>query len=68
MKAVLEQIEFTYWQFHLKILDQSLWVRRLLPRFRGVWQVRREIGISLFWALLGFPLGLLIGFLQALSH
>lgn len=68
MKAVLEQIEFTYWQFHLKILDQSVWVRRLLPRFRGVWQVRREIGISLFWALLGFPLGLLIGLLQSLGH
>ncbi len=66
MKAVLEQLEFSWWHFHIKLMDESKLIRQILPHFREIWSVRQDIRNTIAWALLGFPLGILLVFLQSL--
>lgn len=66
MRAVLEHIELSWWSFHIRLLDESEFVRRLLPQIKLIFEQRRKIWIALAWAALGFPIGLLFGWLQTL--
>lgn len=66
MRAVLEQIEFSWWSFHIRLLDESEVVRSLLPQIKYVLKYRRKIWTALAWAALGFPIGLLLGWLGTL--
>jgi hypothetical protein len=68
MKIVLEQIEISWWHFHIRILDESEALRSILPYFRVIWLQRKKIGRSIAWAALGLPFGLLIGILKAVTH
>lgn len=68
MKIVLEQIEISWWHFHIRLLDESDILRSTLPYFRMIWLQRKEIGRSIAWAALGLPLGLLLGVLKAVAH
>ncbi len=63
MKVVLERLEYTWWSFHIRLLDESEFVRDLLPRFREMWEQREEVVPYLTWSLLGFPMGILLGLL-----
>jgi len=42
MKAVLERIEYNWWNFHIKVLDESQWIREILPKVQGIWEMRDE--------------------------
>ena len=63
MKAVMERIEYTWWNFQIRVMDESEFIQNLLPRFREVWDLRIEAAPYLAWSLLGFPLGIIIGLL-----
>jgi hypothetical protein len=66
MKVMLEQLELSWWSFHLRLMDESRFVRRLLPALREIWEDPREAVWTLAWALLGFPLGLAAAYLSSL--
>ncbi|MFO8036014.1 MAG: hypothetical protein R6U57_05255 [Anaerolineales bacterium] len=68
MKIVLEQIEISWWHFHIRLLDESDVLRSILPYVRVIWLQRKEIARSIVWAALGLPLGLLLGLLKAVTH
>jgi len=61
MKAVLERIEYSWWNFHIKVLDESQWIREVLPKVKGIWEMRDEATPYLVLSNLGFPLGVLLG-------
>jgi len=64
MKAVLQRIEYNWWNFHIKVLDESQWIREVLPKVKGVWERREEAMPYLVLSILGFPLGVLLGILS----
>ncbi len=66
MKAVMERLEFNWWNFHIWVIDESKIIRELLPRMRGIWELREEALPYLTWSLLGFPLGLVLGLLTVM--
>ena len=63
MKAVLERIEYNWWNFHIKVLDESQWVRGVLPKVQSIWEMRDEATPYLVLSVLGFPVGVLLGIL-----
>lgn len=63
MKAVLERIEYNWWNFHIKVLDESQWIRETLPKVQGIWEMRDEATPYLVLSILGFPVGVLLGIL-----
>ena len=63
MKAVLERIEYNWWNFHIKVLDESQWIREILPKVQGIWAKREEATPYLVLSILGFPVGVLLGIL-----
>lgn len=66
MKVVLERIEITWWQFHIRLLDESELLRALLPHFRVLYNQRQEISRAITWAAIGLPVGLILGALKSL--
>jgi len=66
MKVMLERLELSWWNFHLRLMDESRFVQRLLPAVREIWEDPREAAWTLAWALLGFPLGLAVAYLTSL--
>ena len=63
MKAVLERIEYNWWNFHIKVLDESQWIREILPKVQRIWEMRDEATPYLVLSILGFPVGVLLGIL-----
>ncbi len=68
MKAVLERIEYNWWNFHIKVMDESQLVREILPQIRESWETRQEAIPYLAWSLIGFPLGILLGLLNVFVY
>ena len=68
MKAVLERMEYNWWNFHIKMMDESQLVREILPRFRSAWEMREEATPYLVLSLLGFPLGIVLGILATVVN
>ncbi len=66
MKVVLERIEITWWHFHIRLLDESDVLQRILPYLRVVWLQRGEIKRALIWSLAGLPVGLAFALLKVL--
>jgi len=64
MRAVIDKIEYNWWNFHIKVLDESQIVRDVLPRLKGIWEAREEVVPYLVLSVLGFPLGVLLGLLS----
>jgi len=63
MKAVLERLEYTWWNFHIRLLDEADWIRKALPRIKAAWERREEAAPYLVLSILGFPIGVLVGML-----
>ena len=63
MRAVLERIEYNWWNFHIRVLDESGWIREILPKVKGLWERREEATPYLVLSVLGFPIGVLVGLL-----
>jgi len=66
MKAVLQRIEYNWWNFHIKVLDESQWIREVLPKVKGIWEKREEAMPYLVLSILGFPLGVALGWLSVI--
>ena len=66
MKVVLERLEFTWWHFHIRLLDESELMQELLPALHRLWEERDQTALTLAWAFLGFPLGMIVGYLANL--
>ena len=66
MRAIIEQIEYNWWNLHIKVMDESRWLRDTLPKFKGVWEIRQEALPYLAWSLVGFPLGIVLGLLTSI--
>lgn len=66
MKVMLERLELSWWNFHLRLMDESRFVRELLPALRQLWEDRQEAAGTLVWSLVGFPLGLAAAYLAHL--
>lgn len=66
MRAVIERIEYNWWNFHIKVMDESQIVRELLPQIKGAWEMRQEAIPYLAWSLIGFPLGIVLGLLTVI--
>ena len=64
MRAVIERIEYNWWNFHIKVMDESKWVRERLPKVKGIWEAREEAVPYLVLSVLGFPLGVVLGLLS----
>ncbi len=64
MKVVLERLEYSWWNFHIRTLDESNWIRGVLPKVKGLWERREEATPYLVLSVLGFPLGVLVGYLM----
>ena len=64
MKAILERIEYNWWNFHIRIIDESQWVRDVMPKVQMIWEKREEAMPYLVLSILGFPLGVLLGILS----
>jgi hypothetical protein len=64
MKTVIERLEYNWWNFHIKVMDESQWVRETLPRVKEIWDMREEAVPYLVLSVLGFPLGVLLGWLS----
>lgn len=67
MRAVLERIEYNWWNFHIRVLDESDWIRGILPKVKGVWERREEATPYLVLSVLGFPIGVLVGLLTVFT-
>jgi hypothetical protein len=63
MRAVLERIEYNWWNFHIRVLDESGWIREILPKIKQIWERREEATPYLVLSVLGFPIGVLVGML-----
>ena len=68
MRAVIERIEYNWWNFHIKVMDESQLVRESLPKLKGIWEKREEAVPYLAWSLLGFPLGIVLGLLSSMVN
>lgn len=66
MKAMLQQIEYSWWNFHIKVLDESPWIREQMPRLKAAWEMREEAMPYLVLSILGFPLGVAVGWLATI--
>jgi hypothetical protein len=66
MKAVLERIEYNWWNFHIRVMDESQWIREVLPKVTQIWEMREEATPYLVLSILGFPLGVALGWLAIL--
>ena len=64
MKAVLERIEYNWWNFHIRIIDESQWIRDVMPKVQVIWDKREEAMPYLVLSILGFPVGVLLGILS----
>jgi hypothetical protein len=64
MRAVIERIEYNWWNFHIKVMDESQFFREILPKLKGVWESREEAMPYLVLSVLGFPLGVGLGLLS----
>ncbi len=65
MKAILERIEYNWWNFHIRIIDESQWVRDVMPKVQMIWEKREEAMPYLVLSILGFPLGVLLGLIKS---
>lgn len=63
MRAVLERIEYNWWNMHIRILDESDLLRVVLPRIKALWDQREEAVPYLVLSIIGFPIGVLLGWL-----
>jgi hypothetical protein len=61
MRAVLERIEYNWWNFHIRLVDESSWIRKILPKVKAVWERREEAMPYLVLSILGFPVGVIVG-------
>jgi hypothetical protein len=68
MKAVLERIEYSWWNFHIKMMDESDFVRDLVSHFKEMWVYREEAIPYLAWSMMGFPLGIVLGLLTVIVN
>ena len=68
MKGVLERIEYSWWNFHIKMMDESEFVRDLIPQFKELWEYRVEAVPYLAWSIMGFPVGILLGLLTVIVN
>jgi hypothetical protein len=68
MRTVMERIEISWWNFHLKVLDETSWLREALPEMKRIWEMREEALPYLAWSLLGFPLGMVLGLLSLMAR
>ena len=64
MKSILERIEYNWWNFHIRIIDESEWIRDVMPKVQMIWEKREEAMPYLVLSILGFPLGVLLGILS----
>lgn len=67
MKAVLERIEYNWWNFHIRVLDESDLIREILPKVKGAWERREQATPYLVLSVLGFPVGVLVGYLAVMA-
>jgi hypothetical protein len=68
MKMILERIEYSWWNFHIKMMDESEYLRDVLPRVRELWEDKEETIPYLAWSLMGFPLGIVLGLLTVIVN
>ena len=68
MKAVLQRIEYTWWNIHIKVLDEYPWFRENLPKLKKIWEMRDEATPYLVLSILGFPLGVALGWLSVILN
>jgi hypothetical protein len=68
MKAVIERIEYSWWNFHIKVMDESQLIRHSLPKLKELWENREEVIPYLVLSVLGFPLGVLLGWLSLIGN
>ena len=66
MRAVIERIEYNWWNFHIRVMDESQWLRGVLPKLKAIWESRDEAVPYLVLSVLGFPLGVALGLLSVL--
>ena len=66
MRAVLERIEYSWWTLHIQVLDEWDWLRETLPKVKACWDRREEAAPYLVLSVLGFPVGVLLGYLAVL--
>jgi hypothetical protein len=66
MKAVIERIEYNWWNFHIKLMDESQILREFLPKLKEIWEAREEAVPYLVLSVLGFPLGVVLGLLTVM--
>lgn len=64
MKPLVNKLEMAYWNTYIHILDESKFVRHLIFQGKEFWRDRHVVGKTLLLALIGFPLGTLIGVLK----
>lgn len=63
MRAVLEQIEYSWWTMHIRVLDEWGWLRETLPKIKVYWERREEAMPYIVLSVLGFPVGVLLGWI-----
>ena len=63
MRAVLERIEYNWWNMHIRILDESDLLRVVLPKVKALWDQREKAAPYLVLSIIGFPIGVLLGWL-----
>ena len=63
MRMVLERIEYSWWNMHIRVLDEWDWLRLALPKIKSFWDRREEAAPYLVLSILGFPIGVLVGWL-----
>ncbi len=68
MKAVLQRIEYSWWNFHIKVLDENPWIRENLPKLKAIWELRDEATPYLVLSILGFPIGVALGWLSIILN
>jgi len=66
MRAVIERIEYNWWSFHIKVMDESQLIRDILPKLKETWEDREEAIPYLVLSILGFPLGVILGILSTI--
>ena len=66
MKGFLQHIEYTWWNFHIKVMDEYPWFRDNLPKLKKVWEMRDEVTPYLVLSILGFPVGVALGWLSVI--
>jgi hypothetical protein len=67
MKVVLERLEYSWWNFHIRLVDESDWIRKAMPKVKAAWERREEAIPYLVLSILGFPVGVLLGYLAVIG-